>query len=503
MLGTPAAAQAGQSPAVRPTGSVTQVPGRNGCYTADGSSTVGPGTCRNIRGGIGSTSLVISPDGRSAYLVGYGNHGGTGVPVLSVFSRNRVTGVLHQLPGKTGCFSRDGSSEVGAGTCTNARNLDTGDAASLTISGDGRFVYVASQFVTVTHAAVGGIAIFRRNLSNGSLHQLRGRLGCVSGTGASEDGPGTCAFAREADDISNVHLTPDQKYLYASNYDAPPNSGIAIFRRNAVTGTLSQLKGKDGCITTNGTTAQSGTAVVCRAMPNVGDPWDVATPDNHFAYVPDKVDNLVQAFRRDRAGGLVPLAGRGGCVSDTGSSPLGAGTCVHGRGLFDVERAVLSRNKRFIYTNSFSAPAPIAVLNRNRLTGALSQRPGTGACISVDGTSGDSTGSCRNGRALSGGYAGVLAPNGRTLYFAEFGTSSPAVGALLIFRVAPRAGGFRQLAGPLGCVTVDGSSEDGSGTCGKARALGGAYQVALAAGGRDVYVAAEEGNGVVLFRAAP
>ena len=499
LLVTPGTALASPQPV---TGSVTQVAGLNGCYTTAGSSTAGAGTCRNIRGGNGSTSIVISPDGRSAYLVGYGFHNTSGVPVLSVFRRDGSTGVLHQLAGKKGCFSRDGSSEDGAGTCTNARNLDSGDAASLTISRDGRFVYVASQFELPGNVRVGGIAVFRRSLSDGSLHQLKGKLGCLSATGQSEDGPGTCAVARELDSVSNVHITPDQKYLYASVYDAPPHSGIAIFRRSTANGTLRQLKGKDGCVTDDGTTGQSGAMVVCRAMPNLGDPWDVATPDNRFAYVPDKSHNLVQAFRRNSAGGLVPVTGKGGCVSDTGASPLGAGTCVNGRGLADVERAVLSKNKRFIYTNSFVNPAPIAVLNRSLLTGKLSQRGGTAACVSRDGTSGDTTETCRNGRALSGGYAGVLAPNGRTLYFAEYGQSGNGNG-LVIFRVAPKAGGFRQLASTLGCVTADGSSEDGAGTCATARAVGGAYQVALASGGRDVYLAAYGGDGVALFHATP
>ena len=478
-----------------PQGSVRQVAGKDGCYTVDGSSGSGVGTCRNIRGGDGSTSILISPDGRSAYLVGYGN-GTTVVPVLSVFRRDPRSGVLRQLTGKAACFSRDGSSEDGPGTCTKARDLDTGDAQSLAISADGRFLYVASQY-TVSSSNIGGIAIFARSLRGGGLHQLKGKEGCVTATGSSLDGPGTCAVCRELDSVSNVHITPDQKYLYASVYDGQPHSGIAIFRRDSRNGTLHQLKGQDGCVTDNGTTGQSGLSHVCRAMPNIGAPWDIATPGNLFAYVPDKVDNLVQAFRRDRHGGLVALTGRHACVSDTGSSPLGPNTCVHGRGLFDVERAVLSANNRFLYTNSYLPPAPIAVLNLNPKTGALSQRSGTAACLSADGTSGDTAGPCRKGRGLSGGYAGVLAPSGRTLYFAEYSS-----GAMVIFGLSPKTGAISQLTGLLGCVSATGASNDGPGTCRKARALRGAYKVAVASGGRDIYVASYFGNGAAFFHAA-
>jgi hypothetical protein len=163
---------------------------------------------------------------------------------------------------------------------------------------------------------------------------------------------------------------------------------------------------------------------------------------------------------------------------------------------------VLSKDKHFIYTNSFVNPAPVAVLNRNLKTGKLSQRPGRAACISLDGTSGDvTTDTCRDGRALSGGYAGTLAPDGRTLYFAEYGTGGINGNGIVIFRVSRKTGAFHQLSGKAGCVTFDGSSEDGPGTCGAGRAITGAYQVALGSQGRDVYVSAYNGNGVALFHA--
>ena len=175
-----------------------------------------------------------------------------------------------------------------------------------------------------------------------------------------------------------------------------------------------------------------------------------------------------------------------------------AGPCVDGRGLPSPERAVPSKNGRFLYVNSYGTPSasPVAVLTRNRTTGVLSQRSGKAACISADGTSGEPTEPCRDGRALDGGYAGVLAPDGRTLYFSEYSSN-----ALVIFRVSPTTGAFHQLTGKFGCVTADGSSEDGSHTCQKGRAIEGAYQVALGSKGRDVYVVGGNAKGVALFHA--
>ena len=140
-------------------------------------------------------------------------------------------------------------------------------------------------------------------------------------------------------------------------------------------------------------------------------------------------------------------------------------------------------------------PLPSSTATSN--TGELSQRPGKAGCISADGSSGDGPNTCRDGRAINGGYAGILAPNGRTLYYAEYSSD-----ALAIFRTSKKTGAFSQLSGKDGCVSADGSSEDGPDTCGKARAIDGAYQVTLGAKGRDVYVAAEQGNGVVLLRAS-
>ena len=402
--------------------------------------------------------------------------------MLSVLSRSKKNGTLKQHPGKSGCFSGDGSSEDGPGTCTKARDLGTGDATSIAISSDGRSLYVASQ-----KTGIGGIAVFKRSVKTGTLHQLKGSAGCV--TASAHAG---CAIAREVDETSNLQITPDQKYLYASDYNG--TGGIAIFRRNAKTGALHQLKGSDGCVTADGTTNQSPTTKVCRAMPNLNSPWDVATPDNRFAYVPS-ISSLVQAFRRDSQGGLVPLKGKGGCVSDSGTSP--AGPCVHGRGLYDAERAVPSKNGRFLYVTGYSPPSPVTVVNRNPNTGTLSERSGKAACISSDGTSGDGS-TCRTGRALNGGYAGALAPDGQTLYFSEYNANGVA-----IFHVSPTTGAFSQLPGKFGCVTSDGSSEKGANTCTKGRAIAGAYQVAIGASGRTVYVSSYGDNGVALFHATP
>jgi hypothetical protein len=99
---------------------------------------------------------------------------------------------------------------------------------------------------------------------------------------------------------------------------------------------------------------------------------------------------------------------------------------------------------------------------------------------------------------LLGGYAGVLAQNRKTLYFAEWG-EAPSTGAVLVFRVSPTTGSFSQLTGKPGCLTTEGSSNKGAGTCEKARAIDSAYQIAIASRGRLAYVASNVDNGVTVF----
>ncbi len=464
----------------KPLGSLTQSADKKACYSSDGASDDGAGTCVDIRGGGGSTTTVLSPDEKFAYIVGYGD--ASAPPVLSLLKR-KANGSLKQLPGKQGCFSADGSSEDGPGTCKVARNLSSGDGKSLVISGDGRYLYGASQS---SDSSAGGVTVFKRSVKKGTLKQLPGKKGCFSPDGSTPLGAGICKPGREIGVVASVQLSPDNKFLYANDYDSAPEGGIAIFKRNAKMGTLRQLKGKDGCITGDGTTIASTPSVVCRAAYALAQPFEVGLADNKFVYAPNREENLVAVLKRNSKGGLVQLPGKRGCISDTGASVAGPDTCSKARGLDDAERAVPSKNGKYLYIAGFN-PMETAVLDRNKKKGTLSQRTGSAACITPDGSSVDGVDTCRDGRALQGGYAGALSPDGKTLYFAATNAS-----AVVVFRVNRKSGAYKQLPGTRGCVSEDGASEDGAGTCRDGRGLSSAYDVAIAGGGRDVYVASED-----------
>ena len=70
--------------------------------------------------------------------------------MLSAMARSKASGRLTQLPGKYACFIRAG----GVG-CPDGRGLTV--AVAVTVSRDGRSVYVASE-----DTYLGSVAVFRR-----------------------------------------------------------------------------------------------------------------------------------------------------------------------------------------------------------------------------------------------------------------------------------------------------------------------------------------------------
>jgi DNA-binding beta-propeller fold protein YncE len=124
----------------RATGALTQALTRAGCISQSG----GGGLCVRGRGLDEVWGIALSPDGRNLYAVS------SKVNTLSAIARNEVTGRLTQLPGRSGCFIRAG----GFG-CREGRGLTV--AVAVTVSPDGRNVYVASEDIYL-----GSVAIFQR-----------------------------------------------------------------------------------------------------------------------------------------------------------------------------------------------------------------------------------------------------------------------------------------------------------------------------------------------------
>ena len=120
-------------------GALSQPRGKSGCLRQSGSPRCARGRTLDEVWGV-----AASPDGFNLYTVS------SKINAMGALGRSRSSGRLAPLPGRFACFIRAG----GFG-CPEGRGLTV--AVAVTVSPDGRNVYVASE-----DAYLGAIAIFRR-----------------------------------------------------------------------------------------------------------------------------------------------------------------------------------------------------------------------------------------------------------------------------------------------------------------------------------------------------
>jgi DNA-binding beta-propeller fold protein YncE len=183
------------------TGALSQLPGLAACVSEDGSG----GLCADGVGLGGPVSVAISSDGTHVYVASFDSG------AVAAFVRDRITGALTQLAGTAACVSEDGS----GGACTVGVQLDA--PLSVSVSGDGRSVYVADGFS-------GAVAVFGRNRTTGALTQLTGLEACVSYDGSGGD----CTDGVGIVTPTGVTVSRDGRSVYVTNADS---DAVAAFRR--------------------------------------------------------------------------------------------------------------------------------------------------------------------------------------------------------------------------------------------------------------------------------
>jgi DNA-binding beta-propeller fold protein YncE len=429
-----ASAVLGQPAAAANDGSLERLKGKAGCLSVAGRQ-----GCARARALHAPSGVAISPGGGSVYVASPGSD------AVAVFRRSSPRGALRQLRGRAGC-RREG----GGRGCGRARALR--DPSSLVVSPDGRFVYVRSSRA---------IAVFGRNRGTGALRQLRGRAGCVGGR------PGAgCGDGRALAGVSGLALGRGGRFLYAGSQD-----GIAVFRRNTRTGRLVQLAGADGCVTAE---AREGCARG-RAVALVADVALERDGDN--LYAASSRDNAVAVFDLDRG---VPrqLPAAAGCISHGGE-----GGCTPARTLLGAFGLAASPNGAQLYATAMFNAA-VAILARDRATGALSQPPGPLGCIRDLGGL-----DCADARHLEDPGQIELSHDGRNAYVAGLGT-------LVVLRRNRATGELSQLPGKAGCIADNPPFTD----CTDSRGLS-AIAIALSRDGRNAYVTSDTGAIAVYRRA--
>jgi DNA-binding beta-propeller fold protein YncE len=423
-------------------GTLAQLPGARGCLVDRSALIDGCGDARALKGPgpfMGSRAIALSPDGKNVYVASSKSD------AIAIFSRNARTGTLTQPRGAAGCIA-----VKGAGGCATAIALDGPN--SVAVSADGRSVYATSR-------ASNSIAVFHRNQSTGALSQLPASAGCIAGLPVP-----VCASGRALVGPDVVVVSPDGENVYVGSFFG---NAVAVFDRDRASGALTQSGDSSGCIAE----AISG----CAHGLALGAPEGMAiSADGTGLYVASALSNAVVALVRDPSTGTLTQPSDGsGCIVDspltgctTGVQLSGAnavafnrggdiyvtslfsnsvtsftrstssggltqkrGTfgclvwlravgCSFGRALRAPEGIAVSPDGANVYVAAFSTGA-IAVFNRGKKSGAVTQVPGRAGCLAPRSVPG-----CTRARALRGVSSIALSPDGRYLYSTSFGSNA-------------------------------------------------------------------------------
>lgn len=381
------------------TGVVRQLAGQDACVIdAEEDDRCTPGVAID-----GASGVAVSPDGRHLYLASFFGH------ALVGFERDRASGALTQLDTADACIGPG----VAVEECGGGRGLYAPSA--LAISPDGRHIYAAGT-------GSDAVAVLARDRTTGALRQLDAGSGCIRELPEEFDGPDPddCSAARGLAGAISIAVSPDGRNVYAASFTA---NAIAVFARDRATGTLRQLAGVGGCVSEDGSDGRCADGRGLQGAFSV-----TVSPDGRSVYAATGFDIRMQAqafatsgvavFARGTGGRLRQLAGKGGCVSETGSG----GDCADGVALEGAEAVAVSPNGRNVYVAATASDA-LAVFARDRTTGRLRQLAGRAGCVSETGT----RGVCRDGVGLWGVSSVVVSPDGRFAYAPGFFSSALAV----------------------------------------------------------------------------
>ena len=359
---------------------------------------------------------TVSPDGRSLYTVSADN-------AIGIFSRNPGTGKLTYRSCLTGGKGSNSASEDGAcktiPTATRAFDgLDSGlgGIASLAVSPDNRFAYVAATVdaaVTTLVRADDGSLSFRDCISGGLSSFVVGLTSPCAQLPVSADNPHHSGLRG----ISQIVISRDGTSLYSSS---PKTSSVAEFRRDPTTGTLTY----SGCITGEygrGT----GTGDPCTPIPGAVDVgfdsgmWLIKqlqiSRDGRSLYGLSRGDDAVDSFSRDPATGALTysgcITGNGELAEDIGNpNPCttlpGATPHGDGSGLGQPAALALDPAGRSLVVAS-SKDGALSRFARDPATGALTYR----GCLTGNAKLGRPAGPCTLAKGKGGahqlGFAGL------------------------------------------------------------------------------------------------
>ena len=209
-----------------------------------------------------SAKLVVSPDGRNAYLNARASNS------LAIFDRNTTTGALTLKSGADGCVSN-----APLGACTVIANYMP-DPLSVSVSPDGANIYVDAGG---SAEEIDTVIIFSRNTATGTLTKLTGASGCLASAALND-----CTVLNPAAqparnfDSKNVVISPDGLSAYIASFNW---NMLLAFDRSTTTGALTLKSGAAGCFADAAMAPCTTTANLLYAVNPV-----VVSPDGRNVY---------------------------------------------------------------------------------------------------------------------------------------------------------------------------------------------------------------------------
>jgi hypothetical protein len=356
------------------TGRLTQLTGRGSCFAEDGQA-----PCLKPRGLRGFARVVVTKDGRFVYVAS----GLRDFSAVAVFRRDPDTGLLSQLSGRFGCYSR-----LAEDGCTRVRGMHVGD---MTLTPGDRQVLVTTGPT---------IYVLRRNANNGALAWPGKRTGCMSSNTRS-----TCRRIPSIEELPDFSRNGRAAYAPSGDVD-----GVVAFRNRPSTGLLTPV-GDPVCAR-----RRTGRAPRRCGFGSGGSHLATLSPDERHLYLSDTVRDEVVAFAVEEPGRLRAIPGAFGCTRGAGD-PLCEDQFIG----WQVE---ITPDGRFAYQ---VVGQLVLAFSRDRDSGALTRLPGADACLS-DG----SHPPCTPFRNLREPWRARLSPDGRQLYVGSSVSSSPPGNTLIV-----------------------------------------------------------------------
>jgi hypothetical protein len=376
-----------------------------------------------------------------------------------------ASGALSQLPSPANCVSVEGAGDLACGTLIPS-GLE--NQVNIAVSSDDQNVYAAGSNALIE---------FSRNQATGALTEI----GCVTG------GTTTCASehdtseAKAMNDPAAIAISPNGANVYVTAGEA---GAVVTFSRDSGTGLLTETE----CVS-----HKTSTGCAIEGAPGLKEPGKVeVSADEKNVYVTSFGEQAVAEFERSTSGAeegaLKQLPSPNECISSEPSTKCE----VLAVGLEEASSLALSPEGKNLYvaaTGSGGASGgDIAEFERHTSgpeEGALTQLPGSNACLTSTGVTG-----CTSALDINGSGELIVSPDGKNVYANSF-----VENAILEFS-REASGELKQLAGPNTCVSSSATTPSG---CTAVKGIEGPFGVAISLDGSDLYASGIADNAIAAF----